>query len=143
MKVRIKRIDKSLPLPKYETPGSVGFDLLVRKDMKIEPFSSKALPVNVIVEIPSGYMLAVLPRSSTVRKTGLIIPNGFGVIDQDYHGPQDEIMLLVYNPSVKLIQVKRGDRLGQGIFIKIDKAEWEEFEGDFKKQSRGGLGSTG
>jgi len=143
MKVRIKRIDKSLPLPRYETVGAVGFDLFVRKDTKIKPHSSQALPVNVIVEIPKGYMLAILPRSSTVRKTGLIIPNGFGAIDQDYHGPEDEIMLLVYNPSAKSIQVKRGDRLGQGIFVKVDKAEWEEIDGDFKKQSRGGLGSTG
>ncbi len=143
MKVRIKRVDKSLPLPKYETVGAVGFDLLVRKDTKIKPRNTQALPVNVIVEIPEGYMLAILPRSSTVRKTGLIIPNGFGVIDQDYHGPKDEIMLLVYNPTAKPIQVKRGDRLGQGIFVKVDKAEWEEIDGDFKKQSRGGLGSTG
>ena len=143
MKVRIKRIDKSLPLPKYETAGAVGFDLFVRKDSIVEPHSPQALPVNVIVEIPPGYMLAILPRSSTVRKTGLIIPNGFGVIDQDYHGPEDEIMLLVYNPTAKPIQVKRGDRLGQGIFVKVDKAEWEEIDGNLKEESRGGLGSTG
>lgn len=143
MKVRIKRVDKNLPLPKYETKGSVGFDLIVREDTVVEPYKSSALPVNIIVEIPDGYMLAVLPRSSTVRKTGLIIPNGFGVIDQDYHGPEDEIMLMLYNPTPKPIQVKRGERLGQGIFIKVEKAEWEETRRDLKDVSRGGLGSTG
>ena len=37
MKVRIKRIDKDLPLPIYETQGSVGFDLLAREDINIDP----------------------------------------------------------------------------------------------------------
>jgi len=37
MKVKIKRIDKSLPLPVYETGGSVGFDLLAREDVVIKP----------------------------------------------------------------------------------------------------------
>ncbi len=32
MKVKIKRIDKSLPLPVYETNGSVGFDIIARVD---------------------------------------------------------------------------------------------------------------
>ena len=34
MKVRIKRIDKSLPLPIHETKGSVGFDLITNTAMK-------------------------------------------------------------------------------------------------------------
>ena len=37
MKVKIKRVDKSLPLPKYETSGAVAFDLYSRIDMEIFP----------------------------------------------------------------------------------------------------------
>ena len=37
MKVKIKRIDKTLPLPIYETDGSVGFDILAREETKIFP----------------------------------------------------------------------------------------------------------
>ena len=142
MKVRIKRIDKDLPLPKYETAGACGFDLVIREDKTIEPNSSLPLPTNVIVEVPEGYMLAVLPRSSMPRKTGLIVPHGLGVLDQDYHGPDDEVLLLVYNPTDKLIEVKRGDRLGQGVFVRVDTAEWEEVDEDMKEISRGGVGST-
>ena len=36
MKVYIKRIDKNLELPKYETEGAVGFDLLVREDRTLK-----------------------------------------------------------------------------------------------------------
>jgi len=142
MKVRIKRIDKELPLPKYETSGACGFDLVIREDRTVEPNSPMLLPTNVIVEVPDGYMLAVLSRSSMVKKTGLIVPHGIGVLDQDYHGPEDETMLLVYNPTNKPIEVKRGDRLGQGVFVRIDTAQWEETDDDLKDESRGGYGST-
>ena len=142
MKVRIKRIDKELPLPKYETEGACGFDLVIREDRVIEPNSAMVLPTNIIVEVPEGYMLAVLSRSSLVKKTGLIVPHGFGVLDQDYHGPEDEVMLLVYNPTSQPIEVKRGDRLGQGVFVRVDTAKWEEVDEDLKNKSRGGFGST-
>lgn len=143
MKVRIKRIDPTLPLPKYETEGACGFDLVLREGATIESSSYALLPTNVIVEVPHGYMLAVMARSSLTKKTGLIIPHGFGVLDRDYHGPEDEAKLLVYNPTDKPIAVTRGDRLGQGIFVRVDNAEWEEVEGDLKNESRGGFGSTG
>ncbi len=138
MKVKIKRIDKSLPLPKYETEGACGFDLVVREDAVVPSHLPVALTTNVIVEVPKGYMLAVMARSSTVKKTGLIVPHGFGVLDQDYHGPEDECLLVVYNPTDKPIAVKRGDRLGQGLFVREDQAEWAEVEDDLKIESRGG-----
>lgn len=143
MKVKIKRIDKSLPLPKYETTGACGFDLIIRKDAIVPPYSPMALTTNVIVAVPKGYMLAVMTRSSTTKKTGLIVPHGFGVLDQDYHGPEDECLLVVYNPTNKSIKVRRGDRLGQGLFVRVDQAEWEEVDNDLKTESRGGYGSTG
>ena len=142
MKVRIKRIDKDLPLPRYETAGACGFDLVIREDKVVEPNSPMLLPTNIIVEVPEGYMLAILPRSSMVKKTGLIVPNGTGVLDQDYHGPTDEAMLLVYNPTDEPIKVKRGDRLGQGVFVRVDTAEWEESDENLKSDNRGGYGST-
>ena len=40
LKVAIKRIDKSLPLPVYATNGSVGFDLLCRETVEILPEES-------------------------------------------------------------------------------------------------------
>lgn len=143
MNVRIKRIDTNLPLPKYETAGAVGFDLYVREGAIVQPHMPHAFPMNVIVEIPKGFMLTVLPRSSTVKKTGLLIPHGFGAIDQDYHGPKDELLLLLYNPTDTPITIERGARIGQGIFVQVGIAQWEEQGDDLKSDSRGGYGSTG
>ena len=139
--VNIKRIDKDLPLPIYQTEGSVGFDLLVREDISIATHSFCRIPVNVIVKIPKGYMLQVSLRSSTPEKYNLIIPHGIGVIDQDYCGPQDEILLLVYNIGDKVQHIPKGTRLGQAIFVKIVKAEWHEVE-SIETENRSGFGST-
>lgn len=141
MKVKIKRIDKSLPLPVYQTKGSAGFDILARETTEIKPNEIALIPGNVVVKVPEGYMLLLALRSSTPRKKGLLKPHGVGILDNDYCGEEDELMIQVYNYSGKNAVVERGERIAQGIFVKIDKFEWEE--ADNMGASRGGLGSTG
>ena len=140
MKIKIKRIDNVLPLPEYQTSGAVAFDLYSRIDATILPKTVERLPANVIIEIPKGYMLEIKDRSSTLKKKGLLVTTGY--IDNDYHGELDEILLQVYNLTDSEVKVERGERIGQGVFVKIDIAEWEEVD-TMKEESRGGFGSTG
>ena len=142
MKVKLQRIDKALPLPIYETSGSVGFDLLAREDYTIDPGKIELIPSNVIVECPQGYMLAIASRSSTPRKKGLTMPHGFGVIDKDYCGPEDEIKIQVYNFTDQAVTIHKGDKIAQGIFVRVDTFEFVEVD-HIKDSSRGGFGSTG
>ena len=142
MKVRIKRIDKSLPLPIYETGGSVGFDLLAREEVLIKPDSIELIPANAIVEVPKGYSLIVASRSSTPRKHGLTKPHGIGIIDQDYCGEKDEIQIQMMNFTKKSVTIKKGTKIAQGLFIRTDRFEFVEVD-EIKKESRGGFGSTG
>ena len=141
MKIKIVRIDKSLPLPQYQTAGAVAFDMYSRIDAQISPQSFQLLPSNLVIEVPKGFFLLVAARSSTVKK-GLMKANGIGVIDQDYHGPADEIGILVYNFTGNPVQVRRGERIAQGMILPVEKAEWNEVE-SIKDDSRGGFGSTG
>ena len=142
MKVKIYRKDKSLELPKYETAGAAGFDLICRETVEIKSGAIALIPANIIVEVPSGYMLAILPRSSTPKK-GLMLANSLGVIDNDYCGPEDEIKILVYNYTETSVEVKRGDRIAQGIFVKIECAEFCESQSQPSAKTRSGFGSTG
>ncbi len=139
--VTIRRIDKALPLPTYATAGSVGFDLLCREDTEIAPRKLGLVPGNVIVQTPPGYMLLVTLRSSTPRRKGLLIPHGLGIIDQDYCGEGDELMMQVYNFRDEAVTVKRGERIAQGMFVPILHVRWHEVEQ--MGQGRGGFGSTG
>jgi dUTP diphosphatase len=139
--ITIKRIDTSLPLPAYATAGSVGFDLFCREDTEVAPRTLGFIPANVIVQTPPGYMLLLTMRSSTPRRKGLLIPQGIGIIDQDYCGEGDELIVQVYNFRDEAVTVKRGERIAQGIFIPVMRATWNEV--DQMGKARGGFGSTG
>lgn len=142
MKLKIKRIDKSIALPTYETPGSVGFDLVAREAVKIQPGSIELVPGNVIVQVPQGYALLLISRSSTPRKHGLMKPHGVGVIDQDYCGEGDEVMIQVYNFTKHPVTIERGVRIAQGLLVRVDRFELEEVD-EVNGETRGGFGSTG
>ncbi len=142
MKVKIKRIDTSLPLPEYQTSGAVAFDLTSRIDMTIAPKTLGLIPANVVIETPPGYMLMVSSRSSTPKKKGLLIPHGIGIVDRDYCGEKDEVMMQFYNFTDQEVSVAKGERIGQAVFVRIDKSEWEEVS-EMNADSRGGFGSTG
>jgi dUTP pyrophosphatase len=139
--VRITRLDKTLPLPVYETAGSVGFDVLARESVTIEPGKIELIPANVIIEVPEGYMLVVASRSSTPRKKGLTPPHGIGIIDHDYCGPTDEVKIQVHNFSKEAVTIERGEKIAQGVFVRVDKFEWKEVD-SIRDESRGGFGST-
>jgi len=142
MHIRIKRIDPSLPLPKHESKGAVGFDFVTRETTTIEPRRIALVPGNVIVQVPEGHALLIVPRSSLPRKKALVCPHSIGVIDQDYHGPDDEILIQVQNISDDIVTVERGERIAQGMFVKVEQAQWIEEE-ELASVSRGGFGSTG
>lgn len=143
MKIKIKRIDKSLPLPSYQTKGSVGCDLYARVTIKIPAKTLARIPANVIVETPPGFMFLIALRSSTPFKKGLMKPNGIGVGDQDFSGPDDEYQVAVYNFTDQEVVVKKGDRVAQGIFVPVERIEWDEVESMNHHKTRGGFGSTG
>ena len=143
MKVQIFRKDKDLPLPQYETAGSFGFDISARLDTTIEPQTLGLIPGNIIVKCPAERALLILPRSSTFRKTTLVFPHSIGLIDQDYCGVDDEIMIQVYNLGKAPVTIKRGEKIAQGLFMQTAIADFTEVDEDFLgKDSRGGFGST-
>jgi dUTP pyrophosphatase len=142
MKVNIKLIDASLPLPAYQTDGAVAIDLYSRINMKIAPKSLGFVPLNIIVKVPKDHALLVVPRSSTPKKKSLLIPHGIGIIDNDYHGEHDEVNFQCYNFGNTSVKIERGERIAQGIFVKVGMAKIEKVKKATGK-SRGGFGSTG
>lgn len=141
MNVKIKRVDSNFDLPKYQTLGSKGFDLTVRKTTTIKPLGYARIPMNVVIETPNDHMLIVSLRSSAPEKYGLSMPHGVGIIDGDYCGDGDEILLLVRNDKNTELEIEKGTRLGQGIFVKATQAAWVPVH-SMNKEDRGGFGST-
>jgi dUTP pyrophosphatase len=142
MKVKIKRIDKKLPLPQYQTKGAVGFDFIARESITVESGKIAKIPGNVIVKTPPGYMLLVASRGGTPFKKGLMPAHGVGIGDQDFCGEEDEYQIPVFNFTDKTVTVERGERIGQGIFVKVAKADFVEVK-KMNSRNRGSFGSTG
>lgn len=141
LKIKIKRFDKSLPLPKYQTAGAAALDLLAREGIEIPAGGTKLVPVNFAIELPPGYFALVAARSSLHRK-GLTLANGIGIGDSDYRGDQDEYHTALLNFSQKTVTVKKGERLAQLIVLPRPEVEWIEVE-HLEHTNRGGFGSTG
>lgn len=141
MKIRIKRFDRSLPLPVHKTAGAVAVDLSSRIDVEVKPKEIAYIPMNVAIKIPDGYFILLAPRSST-HKLGIQAINGVGIMDRDYCGDDDEYNFAVRNFTDFPVSIKKGVRLCQLLLIKCENFEFEEVVG-MGSPSRGGFGTTG
>jgi len=141
MKIRVKRFDRSLPLPVYKTPKAASLDLYTRETVTIEPGEVKLIPMNVAIELPEGYFALLVNRSSTF-KMGITCVNGLGVIDYDYRGNDDEWLFPALNFTKALVTIEKGTRCCQMIILPIEQVEVEDAL-KLSHNNRGGFGSTG
>lgn len=141
MRVKVKRIDKSLPLPAYKTSGAVAFDCCARQTTKVEPQKIAYVPLNVCIKPPAGHYILMAARSS-LHKKGLMLANGVGIGDEDFSGNGDEYNAVVYNFTDQPVTIEKGDRITQMILKPYEKVEWEEVE-DLGEKNRGSFGTTG
>ncbi len=140
MKVRIKTShQKDIA---YKTEGACAFDFRSSEDVTFAPKEWKLIETGTVVETPKGYMLMIAPRSSTFKNYGLMMVNSVGIIDQDYSGDNDTIKFAYINMRDEPVKIKAGERIGQGMFVKIEKPEIEIVE-SMNNADRGGFGTTG
>ena len=141
--VSIRRLDPSVALPEYHSPGAAGFDLAASADIDVAPNTIALIPTGLVIRVPEGHFLGIFARSSTPLKRGLMVANGVGVVDEDYCGPSDEVKIQVLNFTTETVRVGKGDRIAQGLFLPVLRAAWQETNADLREGSRGGFGATG
>ncbi len=141
MKVRIKRFDKSIPLPVYKSKGAACVDAYARETVTIKSHQVGYIPLNVAIEIPEGYWLLLASRGST-HKSGLILANGIGIGDWDFRGDSDEYLAAMYNFTDEDVTIEKGIRIAQMMLMKYETFEFEEVE-HLGNEDRGNFGSTG
>ena len=142
MKLQIKRLDTSLPLPSYARAGDAGLDLLAAEDVTLAPGDRHAVPTGIALAIPEGYAGFVHARSGRALREGLALVNAPGLIDSGYRG---EVKVIVVNldPSEK-IEIKRAEKIAQLVIQPVVKADVEVVaELSESERGEGGFGSTG
>ena len=142
MTVTITRLSPDVPLPAYGTPGAAAFDLAAAAETVVPPRGIALVPTGLVVRVPEGHFLAILARSSTPLKRGLMVANGVGVVDSDYCGPADEVKIQVLNVTDQPVTVAAGDRIAQGMVLGAPRVTFVEAT-VADGPSRGGFGSTG
>ena len=144
--------DKNINLPKRQTTGAAGYDFEAAEDVVIPslfaglhkgvPVKPVLVPTGVKAYMPKGEYLALVNRSSNSHKRFLSMPNAIGIIDQDYYNsPANEghIMFQFINFGLEDVWIKKGERIGQGIFKKFLLADGDEVTAE----RVGGFGSSG
>ena len=143
-KIRDSRIGSNFPIPKHQTSGSAGIDLIacIDDEMILDPNESTIISSGIAIFIEdSGYAGIVIPRSGLGAKKGLVCGNLTGLIDSDYQGP---LSISLWNRSDEPISINPGDRVAQLVVLKVNQVELEQVD-EFAESERGemGFGSTG
>lgn len=142
---KVKRMEEDIKLPERSTLNSAGYDFFAIEDIIFNPKTITRVFTGVKCELMPNQVLILANRSSNPSKKGLVLLNGIGVIDADYYGNPDndgEIAFEFYNMLDEVVEIKKGEKLGQGFILKFDKVEDDYISDPYKTRS-GGFGSTG
>lgn len=141
--VKIARLHPDAQLPRYQTPGSAGFDLVSVERVELNSGEWRAISTGLAIELPVGYELQIRPRSGLALKKGVTLLNSPGTIDSDYRG---EIKVILINFGKEPVILEKGERIAQGVIAPVIQTQWEEVEREEltpTQRGAGGFGSTG
>lgn len=133
--------DGNVMLPKRATKHSAGYDFYSPIDAIIPPFGFFRVPTDIKVKMEDDEAFILCNRSSFGPK-GVVLANAIGLIDSDYYENttnDGNISFTLHNLNETPFIIKKGDRIGQGFFIKYLKTDDDNAEGE----RIGGYGSTG
>ena len=137
--------NKNINIPVRKTSLSAGYDIESAEEIVIPSFRMGTKPTLIKTGLKC-YMendeyLMLVNRSSNPVKRGLVLANSVGIIDADYYNNPDNdghLMYAFYNYSKEDITIKKGDTIGQAIFMKYLLVDNDSSNGERK----GGFGST-
>lgn len=140
-KLKIKYHVKELEKLRYIDGKSDWIDLRVAENVSMKQGEYRLISMGISVEIPKGYEMLIVPRSSAYKNFGILQTNAMGVVDESYCGDNDIIHMPIL--AMRDTEIHINDRIGQFRlmphqpeihFIEVDHLDNED---------RGGFGTTG
>lgn len=155
MEVKLKKLNENAKLPQKGKPGDFCYDVYAITEEEVAPnvwcytlgfayeFDRNNIQKIQFDKTLSDVNLAIhfFPRSS-VWKTGMVLSNSVGCLDEFYRG---EAKAVFYHVMPNMPRYVVGDRIGQislGITIPLD-FNWVEDINMDTERGKGGFGSTG
>lgn len=125
---------EEIVLPKYESEGASGMDLRAwkfswperlketydfpKEGIYLDPMERVLIKTGLHIEFPPDIEAQIRPRSGLALKHGISIVNSPATIDEDYRG---DIGVVLINMSNERFTIKKGDRIAQIVFQKVEK----------------------
>jgi len=140
IKSEIENIYEDLILPKRATTVSAGYDFKSPVDFTLKPKETIKMPTGIRCKMDEDIVLMIYPRSSLGFKYRLILDNTVGIIDSDYYNSDNEghIFIKFTNLGEKILEIKKGDGIAQGIFLPY----FITTDDEVSNKRNGGIGST-
>ena len=135
-----KNPNVDIKLPIRATEHSCGYDFYSPINVTIQPNESVMIWTDIKANMYYDNVLMLFVRSS-MGKHPVIIANGTGLIDADYYSNKDNdgnIGFRLLNLGKTPYEIKVGDRIGQGVFLKYGMIKNDNAIGT----RSGGFGST-
>ena len=163
MIVRFKRLHPDAVVPFKKYPEDFCYDVVATSEQEIAPnvwkygiglaFEIQGGPEDLVVEDEFGKELIRIPQDmrwnvsldlrprSSIWKTGMVLSNAVGTIDELYRG---EVSAVFYHVFPGMPRYRVGDRIGQiklGFTLPMEFEEVDELSDT--ERGDGGYGSTG
>ena len=83
--IKVYMANEHAIIPTKASYSDVGYDLTIIKEHKVLNSCTTLYDTGIKLNIPNGYYVEIAPRSS-ISKSGYMLANGVGIIDQSYRG---------------------------------------------------------
>ena len=137
-----KELYQGYNLPKRSTKNSAGYDFFAITNLVLHKGESIKIPTGVKVGMDDDEVLLIVVRSSMGFKYNIRMCNQVGVIDSDYYNNMNNeghIWIKLQNEGTSDFEIKQGDAICQGIFVKYLTVDYEQTNENIRT---GGIGST-
>lgn len=136
------RVDEKAVIPSKANWSDVGYDLSIIK--KVKDFNSRTAlyDTGIKISLDFGYYAEIVPRSS-ISKSGYILSNNIGIIDNSYRG---NLLIALTKIADDAIEIEYPFKCCQLIFksqVYVNMEEIKDRDLDITKRQEGGFGSTG
>ena len=136
------QIWQDIKLPRRATTGSAGYDFFAPFDIDLQPGESISVPTGIRVQIESGWVLMIFPRSGLGFKYRVQLDNTVGIIDSDYFYSDNEghIFCKITNCGLqgKAVHIDKGAGFAQGVLLQYGIT----LDDEVSTVRNGGFGST-
>lgn len=138
-KIKVLKIDESVPLPNYAKSGDAGLDLYSAEEIVLKPGQRYGVRTGIKMEIPDNFVGLIWDKSGIALNAG--IKTMGGVVDSGYRG---EVKVIIINLSDQNFVVKKHTKVAQMLIKKVERAEIEMVD-HLTETDRGdgAFGSTG